>query len=169
MMRRKKVVFVADSLDNAHKFKTLLSKMDTEVYTGSSMKLRSLILEHQDCDLVVFEVRNGSLDVLASVEDLLVDATQASLLIIVDERVVADFRMPMRVKSDFVVRNASIEECGVRVRHLLWPGNESAVSDCITVEEMTINLSTYQVKINGEPIDFTYLEYALLAFLVTHP
>lgn len=169
MMRRKKVVFVADSLDNAHKFKTLLSKMDTEVYTGSSLKLRSLILEHQDCDLVVFEVRNGSLDVLASVEDLLVDATQASLLIIVDERVVADFRMPMRVKSDFVVRNASIEECGVRVRHLLWPGNESAVSDCITVEDMTINLSTYQVKINGEPIDFTYLEYALLAFLVTHP
>ena len=24
-------------------------------------------------------------------------------------------------------------------------------------------------KVNGEPLDFTYLEYALLAFLVTHP
>ena len=29
--------------------------------------------------------------------------------------------------------------------------------------------ATYQVAVNGEPIDFTYLEYALLAFLVTHP
>ena len=27
----------------------------------------------------------------------------------------------------------------------------------------------YPVKVNGEPLDFTYLEYALLAFLVTHP
>lgn len=37
------------------------------------------------------------------------------------------------------------------------------------VDGMTINLATYQVAVNGEPIDFTYLEYALLAFLVTHP
>ena len=34
---------------------------------------------------------------------------------------------------------------------------------------MTINLATYQVTVGGEPLDFTYLEYALLAFLVTHP
>ncbi len=39
----------------------------------------------------------------------------------------------------------------------------------ISVDGMTINLATYQVAVNGEPIDFTYLEYALLAFLVTHP
>lgn len=34
---------------------------------------------------------------------------------------------------------------------------------------MTVNLATYQVKVGGEPVDLTYLEYALLAFLVTHP
>ena len=34
---------------------------------------------------------------------------------------------------------------------------------------MAINLATYQVTVNGEPLDLTYLEYALLAFLVTHP
>ena len=37
------------------------------------------------------------------------------------------------------------------------------------MDNMTINLATYQVTVGGEPLDFTYLEYALLAFLVTHP
>ena len=39
----------------------------------------------------------------------------------------------------------------------------------IAVDNLTINLATYQVKVGGEPLDLTYLEYALLAFLVTHP
>jgi DNA-binding response OmpR family regulator len=30
-------------------------------------------------------------------------------------------------------------------------------------------LATYQVKIDGQTLDLTYLEYALLAFLITHP
>ena len=34
---------------------------------------------------------------------------------------------------------------------------------------MTVNLSTYQVEVNGESVDFTYLEYALLAYLIKHP
>ena len=68
-----------------------------------------------------------------------------------------------------VVHGASPDECSERLRQLLWPGNESSTSDYIAVDAMTINLATYQVKVNGEPLDLTYLEYALLAFLVTHP
>ena len=67
------------------------------------------------------------------------------------------------------MRNASPEECAARIRQLLWPGNEAATSDCLVVENMTVNLATYQVTVAGEPLDLTYLEYALLAFLVTHP
>ena len=54
------------------------------------------------------------------------------------------------------------------MRHLLWPGEETANSDFIAIDSMVINLSTYQVLVDGNPVDFTYLEYALLAFLVTH-
>ena len=57
----------------------------------------------------------------------------------------------------------------MRIGQLLWPGSEATSSDVIVVDDMTINLATYQVKVNDEPLDFTYLEYALLAFLVTHP
>ena len=42
-------------------------------------------------------------------------------------------------------------------------------ADFIHMGALTVNLATYQVKVNGEPIDLTFMEYALLSFLVTHP
>ena len=100
---------------------------------------------------------------------ILVEDGSTSMLVIVNEAQLSEFRLPVQIKADFVVHGASAEECAARIRQLLWPGNESSTSDYIPVDNMTINLATYQVKVNGEPLDFTYLEYALLAFLVTHP
>jgi DNA-binding response OmpR family regulator len=34
---------------------------------------------------------------------------------------------------------------------------------------LELNLATYQVAVDGEPVDFTYMEYELLKFLMTHP
>ena len=34
---------------------------------------------------------------------------------------------------------------------------------------MTINLATYQVYLDDEPVDLTLMEYSLLSFLATHP
>ena len=34
---------------------------------------------------------------------------------------------------------------------------------------MTINLATYQVYIDEQPVDLTLMEYSLLSFLATHP
>ena len=57
----------------------------------------------------------------------------------------------------------------MRCRRLLWPGEMTSDADFVHVGSMTINLATYQVKVAGEPVDLTFMEYALLAFLVTHP
>ena len=166
---RKSVIFVADSLDNAHKFQQVLSGLDVEVAAGSSAQLKNLLVQHPGYDLVVYEARGEALRRVAQVESLLLEDGSAALLVIVGEDQLGELRLPVQVKSDFVVHGASADECAARIRQLLWPGNESAASDFIQVDDMTINLATYQVKIAGEPIDFTYLEYALLAFLATHP
>ena len=126
-MKSKTVIFIADSLDNAHKFQQVLSGLDVNVAAGSSAQFKKLLTQ------------------------------------------LADFRLPVQIKADFVVHGASPTECAVRIGQLLWPGSEATSSDVIVVDDMTINLATYQVKVNDEPLDFTYLEYALLAFLVTHP
>jgi DNA-binding response OmpR family regulator len=34
---------------------------------------------------------------------------------------------------------------------------------------LELNLATYQVSVDGQPVDFAYMEYELLKFLLTHP
>ncbi len=169
MPQRKQVIFIADSLDNAHRFQSVLSGMEVDVSAGSSMQFKKLLSQNPQCDLVIFEATGDVQRGVAQAEQALAEDGSVALLVIVREDQLAEFRPPVRTKSDFVVHGASAGECAARIRQLLWPGNESAASDFIQVDDMTINLATYQVKIAGEPIDFTYLEYALLAFLATHP
>lgn len=168
-MQRKTVIFVADSLDNAHKFQQVLSGLDVNVAAGSSAQFKKLLAQHPSHDLVIYEARGDALSSIVQVEAALVEEGSTSMLVIVNEDQLGDFRLPVQVKSDFVVHGASAAECSTRIRQLLWPGNESSTSDYIVIDNMTINLATYQVKVNDEPLDLTYLEYALLAFLVTHP
>mgnify|MGYP001375490866 CR=1 FL=1 len=168
-MQRKQVIFIADSLDNAHKFQAVLSALDVDVSAGSSVQFKRLLEQHPGCDLVVYEARGGGLQNVSRVESTLLEDGCGSLLVIVNDDQLSEFRLPVQVKSDFVVHGATADECSARIRQLLWPGNESSTSDYIAIDAMTINLATYQVKVNGEPLDLTYLEYALLAFLVTHP
>lgn len=168
-MQRKTVIFVADSLDNAHKFQQVLSGLDVNVAAGSSAQFKKMLAQHPSHDLVIYEARGDTLSSIVQVEAALVEEGSTSMLVIVNEDQLGDFRLPVQVKSDFVVHGASAAECSTRIRQLLWPGNESSTSDYIVIDNMTINLATYQVKVNDEPLDLTYLEYALLAFLVTHP
>ena len=168
-MERKQVIFIADSLDNAYKFRQVLASMDVDVAAGSSMQFKRLLVQHGECDLVILEVNNDPVAEAAAAEQMLAESNAHALLVILDEASLADFRLPMQVRSDFVVRSATPEECSARIRQLLWPGNENSSSDYITIDNMTLNLATYQVQVGGNPLDLTYLEYALLAFLVTHP
>lgn len=168
-MQRKTVIFIADSLDNAHKFQQVLSGLDVDVAAGSSVQFKKLLSQRPSYDLVIYEARGDNMGSIAHAEQMLVEDGSAPMLVIVNEDQLGEFRLPVQVKSDFVVHGASNAECAARIRQLLWPGNESSTADYITVDDMTINLATYQVKVAGEPLDLTYLEYALLAFLVTHP
>lgn len=168
-MDRKTVIFVADSLDNARTFQQVLAHLDCDVFAGSSAQVRSLLAQHPNHDLVIYEVPVSGGDAIAVIEDAVVEEGGACMLLLVSAAGLASFRLPVRVKADFVMDTASADECATRIRQLLWPGNEASTADFLMVENMTLNLATYQVKVNGEPLDLTYMEYALLAFLVTHP
>lgn len=162
-------VFIADSLDNARKFKQVLSEMDVSVFAGSSAQARKLLQSNPLCDLVIVEARGDVGAQTSMIEDALSEEGSAGMLVILDQEDLSRFRLPLQTRADFVMSDATEEECATRIRQLLWPGNEASRGDFISVDAMTINLATYQVKVSGVPLDLTYLEYALLAFLVTHP
>ena len=75
MQQRKTVLFIADSLDNAHKFQQVLSALDVNVAPGSSMQFKKLLAQHPDRDLVIYEARGDALENVSQVESMLVDTS----------------------------------------------------------------------------------------------
>lgn len=119
-------------------------------------------------DLLVIDDSDGGCDV-AGVEEALARGGHASLLLVLGEATMTSVRLPVQVTSDFACEYAGDEEVKMRCRKLLWPGEMTSDSDFVHVGSLTVNLATYQVKVAGEPVDLTFMEYALLSFLITHP
>ena len=164
----KQVLFIANSLDNAFKFQSVLSTLDVGVSAGSTQQVRRLLAPGSDVDLVIFEAREKTFVHLQEVISLS-ESRGSALLVITDEACVGELLLPAGFPCDFIMHDAQQSECLVRIRRLLGENDKNGQAKTITIEDMTMNLATYQVTVAGQPVDFTYLEYALLAFLVQHP
>lgn len=164
---KKRVVFIADSLDNAYKFQQVLSSFEVEIAAGSTVQIPKLLASSAGYDLIIFEARGSALPSLADIVAMAEDRI-CPLLVIVDAENAGSIALPVSGASDFVVHGAGHDECCTRVRRLLGAEGTSTHTDLVSVDDMAINLATYQVTVGGEPVDFTYLEYALLSFLVRH-
>lgn len=170
-MHRKSALVLTKHIEVANKLKHIFSDMDVEPYYSTSGT--NTVLEKgsaSDYDVIVLDIARSDMAVLGKIEGLLFDeGTGTTLLLIVNPADLTSFRLPVRVTCDFVCEDARDEEYQARLHQLLWPGEEASSSDFIRMGDLTLNLATYQIKIAGKPIDLTYLEYALLAFLITHP
>lgn len=61
---------------------------------------------------------------------------------------------------------AELEARIARARRQLGAEEDEQV---VAVGSLEVDLATYQVTVDGHPIDFAFKEYELLRFLVTHP
>ena len=147
----------------------LFSSMDADVRALKVPPAQALSSGHGlDVDLLVIDDTDGGCDISA-IEAELASGGDSTLFLMLDESRMKSVRLPVRVTSDFACSGASDDEIKLRCRRLLWPGEMTSDADFIHMGALTVNLATYQVKVNGEPIDLTFMEYALLSFLVTHP
>jgi len=147
----------------------LFSSMDADVRALKVSPAQALSSGHGlGVDLLVIDDTDGGCDISA-IEAELASGGDSALFLMLDESRMKSVRLPVRVTSDFACSGASDDEIKLRCRRLLWPGEMTSDADFIHMGALTVNLATYQVKVNGEPIDLTFMEYALLSFLVTHP
>jgi DNA-binding response OmpR family regulator len=70
---------------------------------------------------------------------------------------------------ELLVEPFSADELQARIARARRAVNGVDHDDVVRVGSLEMNLATYQVAIDGRPVDFTYMEYELLKFLVTHP
>lgn len=120
-------------------------------------------------DLVILDGEGIGQDTLNAIDSFVADNGFIPMLLVQDAEKLASLHMPTQGKNDFIVSAATAAEFEMRCTLLLWPGEESAPADIVSVDNMTINLATYQVYIDDKPVDLTLMEYSLLSFLATHP
>ena len=166
-MHHKTALFLSQTADGHERMRRLSSVLDVSILLAGVSRFSQAIVE-REFDLVVLEMGGVSNGQVENIESTLVDSS-TPLLLVVAESQMPDLHLPMRPVSDFICDTASDAEYTVRIRHLLWPGEETGDDDVVRVDELAVNLATYQVRVDDEPVDLTYMEYSLLAFLVTHP
>lgn len=167
-MHMRRALLVSDDVHTAAWVRQALSKFDLSITEARSKDLAARLGE-SEVDLVVVDGGRTPEPLAQCVENAAAEGLDLKLMLIVEPEALSGLRLPTRIGSDFFVRGGSSDELLARVRALVWPGEEASTQELIRIGDLTVNLATYQAQLHGEPIDFTYLEYALFAFLVTHP
>ncbi len=168
MMHMKRMLIVSDDAHTRALMAQSVSGLELTVVECELNELRRMLLGGT-VDLVLLDGGYQPDDAIQVVESVASEGSSTALLVLAGAETLESLRLPVGVASDFVVRGASATEIAARVRILLWPGEEVTSEELVRVGELLLNLATYQAYLDGSPIDFTYLEYALFAFLVTHP
>lgn len=167
-MHMKRVLIASDDDFTRAWARSALEPLDL-IVDDCSLSGISTTCADRESDLVVADGGRSPESAVTAVEHLAGQGNEVRLLVLVEPEVLEGLRLPVRVPADFLVRGASSVEFATRARNLLWPGEELSSDELIRVDNLTLNLATYQAHIGGKPVDFTYLEYALFSFLATHP
>jgi len=159
------------AIDDAHArawVEDALGQLDASIERVAASELRGRLATDAG-DLAVVDAGGDPERVFSMAEDAVASGSDVRLLVVVGPESLDRLRLPVRLPADFVTREASRAELIARARNLLWPGEEVSADEVIRIDDLTLNLATYQAAVRGVPIEFTYLEYSLFMFLVTHP
>jgi DNA-binding response OmpR family regulator len=166
-MHLKRVTVIADDVHIRAWAETGIASLDVTIHYCPLEGLESR-LSSDAGDAVIVDGRRLPTEAVALAEKAAA-GSDIKLLLVVAPSALDSLRLPVRFPADFIVEGASTAELAARVRQLLWPGEEVSTDEIIRVDDLALNLATYQAYVRSEPVEFTYLEYALFAFLVTHP
>lgn len=168
-MHHKKVLLISRTTRLHDRMRELSHALDISVLLATPDTFDQAISSGTDFNLIIIDVSGVSSDMAARIAAYSVDNGCIPQLVVVDPDKLSQLRMPVQGNNDFIVYGAGQSEFEVRMTQLLWPGEENAPSDIVSIDNMTINLATYQVYIDDKPVDLTLMEYSLLSFLATHP
>lgn len=129
----------------------------------------SFVQSPSSFNLLVIDTYFLSDDTILLLEGYALDHGSIPVLYVVEEGELSNLRLPVQGHHDFVLVQASYAEFEKRLTFLLWPEADLKKTDTVTIDDLTVNLSSYEVFIANLPVDLTLMEYSLFSFLVTHP
>ena len=168
-MHHKNILLISATARLHDRMRELSHAIDVSIALANESTFSQAISSGHEFDLVILDSEGISQETLNAVDSFVADNGFIPMLLVQDAEKLSSLHMPTQRKNDFIVSAATVSEFEMRCTLLLWPGEESAPADIVSVDNMTINLATYQVYIDDKPVDLTLMEYSLLSFLATHP
>lgn len=168
-MHHKKVLLISRTTRLHDRMRELSHELDISVLLATPDTFDQAITSTADFGLVTLDLAGISDDLVSRVVAYSSENGCIPILLVTDEDRLGQLRMPIQGRNDFILSTGSAAEFEVRMTQLLWPGEENTPSDIVVIDNMTINLATYQITIDDKPVDLTLMEYSLLSFLATHP
>ena len=168
-MHHKNILLISATARLHDRMRELSHAIDVSIALANESTFSQAISSGHEFDLVILDSDGISQETLNAVDSFVADNGFIPMLLVQDAEKLSSLHMPTQGKNDFIVSAATVSEFEMRCTLLLWPGEESAPADIVSVDNMTINLATYQVYIDDKPVDLTLMEYSLLSFLATHP
>ena len=168
-MHHKKVLLISRTTRLHERMRELSHELDISVLLATPDTFDQAITSTNDFGLVTLDLAGVSDDLVSRVSAYSSENGCIPILLVTDEDRLGQLRMPVQGRNDFILSTGSAAEFEVRMTQLLWPGEENTPSDIVVIDNMTINLATYQITIDDKPVDLTLMEYSLLSFLATHP
>lgn len=168
-MHHKNILLISATARLHDRMRELSHAIDVSIALANESTFSQAISSGHEFDLVILDSEGISQETLNAVDSFVADNGFIPMLLVQDADKLSSLHMPTQGKNDFIVSAATVSEFEMRCTLLLWPGEESAPADIVSVDNMTINLATYQVYIDDKPVDLTLMEYSLLSFLATHP
>ena len=168
-MHHKNILLISATARLHDRMRELSHAIDVSIALANESTFSQAISSGHEFDLVILDSEGISQETLNAVDSFVADNGFIPMLLVQDAEKLSSLHMPTQGKNDFIVSAATVSEFEMRCTLLLWPGEESAPADIVSVVNMTINLATYQVYIDDKPVDLTLMEYSLLSFLATHP
>ena len=123
----------------------------------------------RDFDMLILDADGIRNDRIEQISKWLDDRGNIPMLVMVDDDSLTSLHLPSRSRCDFICSGASEAGLEVRARRLMGEEESFSVDDVVRIDNMTINLATYQVYLDDKPVDLTLMEYSLLSFLALHP
>ena len=168
-MHHKNILLISATARLHDRMRELSHAIDVSIALANESTFSQAISSGHEFDLVILDSEGISQETLNAVDSFVADNGFIPMLLVQDAEKLSSLHMPTQGKNDFIVSAATVSEFEMRCTLLLWPGEESAPADIVSVDNMTINLATFQVYIDDKPVDLTLMEYSLLSFLATHP
>lgn len=168
-MHHKNILFLARSPRCIPIMRDLKQALDVSILSSTPQTLAQALSSEHQFDLIIVDMMELDERSLAHADSFVVEHPEVATLVIQDKNNLNKLHFFKNSSHDFIVSNASLSEYEARVALLLWTSEETSTDDEITIDNMTINLATYQVYIDDRPVDLTLMEYSLLSFLASHP